>query len=80
MIDDKPDPVQAQAQRRIEILFEFSVTRPKPTFYRAVRATDGSFRMEKRGQNAKKFRPAMWCGSEESLFKFKEAVEFYIGK
>ena len=80
MIDNKSDQSRLLAYRRIEILFEFSVTRPKPTFYRAVRATDGSFRMEKRGQNAKKFRPAMWCGSEESLYKYKECAEFHNGK
>ena len=66
--------------RRVEILFEFSIQKPKPTLYRAVRATDGSFRMERRGLNAKKFRPAMWCGSEDSLLKFKHAVECYMGR
>ena len=62
---------------RIEILFEFHVWNPKLTFYRAVRTTDGGFRMEKRGEHAKKFRGAMWCGSEDCLTKFRESVEFY---
>ena len=71
---------QSSIRHRVEVLFEFSIQRPKPTFYRAVRAADDSFRMEKRGLNAKKFRTAKWCGSEDSLLKFKETVEFYIGK
>jgi hypothetical protein len=75
-LNPRPSPVC----RRVEILFEFSIQKPTLTLYRAVRSTDGYFRMEKRGKNAKKFRPAMWCGSEESLLKFKEAVEFYMGK
>ena len=69
------NPQPSSIRQRVEVLYEFSIKKPKPTFYRAVRATDGTFRMEKRGQNAKKFRTAMWCGSEESLLKFKEAVE-----
>lgn len=66
--------------KRIEILFEFSVPKPKLTFYQAVKAVDGSFRMQKRGEHAKNFRPIMWCGSEESLFKFREATEIYFRK
>ena len=62
---------------KIEILFEFAAFNPKRTLYRAVRAIDGSFRMEKRGEHAKKFRPAMWCSSENSLTKLREAIEFY---
>ncbi len=65
---------------KIEILFEFTVSNPKPTIYRAVKAIDGSFRMEKRGVNAKKFRTAMSCGYENCLFKFREALEFYSPK
>ena len=70
-------PQQSSMKRRIEVIFEFTMPKPKPTFYRAVRAADGGFRMEKRGQDAKTFRTFMWCGSEEGLFKHKEAVEFY---
>ena len=77
---DTFDKRPSSIRHRVEVQFEFSIQRPKPTLYRAMRAADGSFRMEKRGLNAKKFRPAMWCGSEESLLKFKEAVEYYLGK
>ncbi len=69
-----------QSRRQIEIIFEFSVLKPKPTLYRGVKSIDGGFRMEKRGENAKKFRPAMWCGSVEGLFKFREAVEYFCRK
>ena len=67
-------------QYKIATLFEFSVVKPKMTFYRGVRARDGSFRMEKKGENAKNFRAVMWCGSEESLWKFRESVEIGIKK
>jgi len=79
-ITPKLDPPQSPLKRRVEILFEFTMSKPKPTFYRAVRAADGGFRMEKRGQDAKTFRAFMWCGSEDGLRKHKEAVEFYYGK
>lgn len=69
-----------RSRPRIEVLFEFTMTKPRPSIYRAVRATDGSFRMERRGQDARKFLAIMCCGSEESLFKFKEAIEIYHGK
>ncbi|MGE0527394.1 MAG: hypothetical protein AB7P49_10055 [Bdellovibrionales bacterium] len=50
-------------------------------FYRAVQAADGGFRMEKRGPTAKKYKPFMWCGSVDGLYRHKEAVEswFRIG-
>lgn len=64
---------------RIKIIFEFSVPNPRLTFYRGVQATDGSFRMEKRGLGAKKFRPTMWCGSEESLHQFRKNIERLYG-
>ena len=63
---------------RIEVLFEFNVRSPKLTFYRAVRATDGGFRMEKRGQNAKKFKTVMRCGFEEGLHQFRISMETYF--
>ncbi len=62
-------------QYKVATLFEFSVAKPKMTFYRGVRARDGSFRLEKKGENAKSFRAVMWCGSEESLRKFRESIE-----
>lgn len=67
-------------QYRVQTLFEFSVVKPKMTFYRGVRARDGSFRMEKKGETAKSFRAVMWCGSEESLQKFREGLEVGIKK
>ncbi len=70
----------AQQKSKVEVIFEFSVLKPKPTLYRGVSAVDGSFRMEKRGKNAKKFRAVMWCGSVESLFKFRETIEPNFGK
>ena len=74
------DEKQLRTFLRIEVLFEFNTCNPKLTFYRAIRSTDGYFRMAKRGKNAKKFKSAMCCGSLEGLLKFKEAVEFYRGK
>lgn len=70
------DPIQ----KGVEILFEFTVSNPKPTIYRAVKAIDGSFRMEKRGEHANKFRVAMYCGSQDCLYKFRESIELYYRK
>lgn len=60
---------------RIKVIFEFSVPKPKITFYRGVQATDGGFRMEKRGLHAKAYRAFMWCGSVDGLYQHREAVE-----
>lgn len=79
-ITPKLSPPQATMKRRFEVLFEFVISKSRAIFYRGVRAADGSFRMEKRGQAAKKFRAVMWCGSEEGLLRHKEAVEFYSRK
>ena len=79
-IDRPTEQPRLPVRSKIEILFEFTAFDPKRTFYRAVKAIDGSFRTEKRGEHAKKFRDAMWCGSEESLTKFREAIEFYSRK
>ena len=70
------EDLRHSSRRQIEILFEFKVSNPWPTIYRAVKAIDGSFRMEKHGEHAKKFRPAMSCGAESCLYKFREALEF----
>ena len=72
--DESTPPVRS----RIEVLFEFNVRNPKLTFYRAVKATDGGFRMEKRGQNAKKFKTIMRCGLEEGLHQSRIAIETYF--
>lgn len=75
-----PSDERPSLRKKVETIFEFSVAKPKPTLYRGVRGIDGGFRIEKRGQNAKKFRSATSCGYVESLFKFRESVEFYCGK
>jgi hypothetical protein len=67
------------ARPRVEVIFEFSVVIPKLTFYRGVKTSSGGFRMEKRGQNAKKYRTVMWCGSEDGLYRYREAVEYFNG-
>jgi len=79
-LDPPPEQSRLPVRSKIEILFEFSVPKPKLTFYRAVKAIDGSFRVEKRGEHAKKFRSIMSCGAEQSLFKFRESVESYFRK
>ncbi len=63
--------------KKVKIIFEFAVLKPKLTIYRGVQATDGSYRMEKRGAAAKNFRPFMWCGTEEGLHRHREAIELY---
>ncbi len=67
------------ARPTIKIIFEFSVPKPRPTFYRGVQAVDGSFRMEKRGHNAKHYRAFMWCGSAQGLYQHREAVKNFCG-
>lgn len=62
-------------KNRIKIIFEFSVPNPGFMFYRGVQAPDGSFRMEKRGLGAKRFRSIMWCDSEEGLLQHRRAVK-----
>ncbi len=62
----------------LEILFEFQVSNLKLTFYRAIKTIDDSFRMEKRGQNAKKFKAIMRSGFEEGLHQFHIANEIYF--
>lgn len=62
-------------RKAVIVIFEFSVLKPKVTVFRGVQATDGGFRMEKRGIDAKKFKPFMWCGSRESLYKYQEIVQ-----
>lgn len=59
----------------IEVIFEFVCTKPTLTIYRGVKATDGGYRMEKRGSTAKRFRPIMWSGDKDSLYVHKSAVE-----
>ncbi len=57
----------------INILLEFSVLRTK-VIYRGVQASDGHYRMEKRGVTAKRFKPYMWSGSIESLYHQQEIL------
>ena len=65
---------------RIRIVFEFSVVRPKLTYYRALQGIDGGFRMERRGASAKKFKVVMWTGSEESVRNYVKTIEWCYGK
>lgn len=58
----------------INIILEFSVLKPKAITYRGVQASDGSYRMEKRGITAKRFKPYMWSGSIESLYFQQEIL------
>jgi len=58
----------------INIILEFSVVRSKAIIYRGVQASDGSYRMEKRGITAKRFKPYMWSGSIESLYFQREIL------
>lgn len=64
---------------RIRIIFEFSVSKPTLIFYRAVQATDGGYRMEKRGPLAKKYKAFMWTGGMEGLLCHRRAVESWHG-
>lgn len=52
----------------MKIILEFSVLKPKAIIYRGVQVSDGSYRMEKRGLSAKRFKPYMWSGSIESPY------------
>ena len=72
-MNERQDPIRL----KIKILFEFTVPKPKLTFFRAVSTINGGFRIEKRGEHAKKFKPTMWCGSEDGLLNFRIAVETY---
>jgi hypothetical protein len=63
------------SRRQIKIIFEFYALDPRPTYYRGVQAIDAGFRMEKRGQDAKRYKAFMWCGSKEGLYQHREAVE-----
>lgn len=66
---------QSNRTRHLEIIFEFACPNPKLTNYRAVKATDGGYRMERRGAHAQKFKAFMWCGSKISLYQQKEITE-----
>ncbi len=66
-------------KNQIKIIFEFLFSKPKPIFYRGVQATDGSFRMEKKGLTALNYRPIMWCGSEDGLFEYRKIIEQFCG-
>lgn len=66
---------QKLGRARIKVIFEFVCPKPKPVIYRAVQGADGGYRMEKRGVDAKTFKPLMWCGGKDSLYTHKRAVE-----
>ncbi len=65
---------QASSRKTIKVIFEFSILRPKHVIYRGVQAAEGGYRMEKRGPNAKKFKPFMYCGSIEGLLWQKKVI------
>lgn len=64
----------SQRKSFMKIIFEFSVLKPKAIIYRGVQASDGSYRMERRGLTAKKFKSYMWSGSIESLYFQQEIL------
>jgi hypothetical protein len=70
-------PTAIATHSRIKVIFEFYALKPKLTHYRGVQATDGGFRMEKRGDSAKKYKAFMWCGSIEGLCQHREAIEHW---
>lgn len=65
---------------RIRIVFEFTLLKPKLTYYRAVQGIDGGYRMERRGAEAKSFKTFMWTGSEENVCDYIKTVEWAHGK
>lgn len=72
---DNNSLTQKLGRARIKVIFEFVLPKPTPTIYRAVQATDGGYRMERRGASAKAFKPFLWCGGKHSLYDHKAAVE-----
>lgn len=73
---DNNSQTQKLGRARVKVIFEFVLPKPRPFTYRAVQATDGSYRMEKRGANAKSFTTFMWCGDKRGLYNHKAAVEY----
>jgi hypothetical protein len=65
---------------QIRIIFEFTLLRPKLTYYRGVQGADGGYRMEKRGVDAKKFKTCMWTGSEDRVCDYVKTLEWAHGK
>lgn len=59
--------------KKVQVLFEFESPGPKPMLYRGVKAADHGYRMEKKGREAKHFKPYMWTGGEQGLVS-----QFYI--
>jgi hypothetical protein len=78
-MNDVVNPIIKQTRPMIKVIFELCVPKPKITFYRGVQATDGGFRMEKRGLHAKAYRAFMWCGSVDGLYQHRDAVEAWYG-
>ncbi len=70
---EKHNPVR----HKIKILFIFAIHKLKQTLFRAVSAIDRSFRVDRHSEHTRKFKPAMWCGSEGGLLNFRVAVETY---
>ena len=73
-MENKIESTQKFSRKAIKVILEFSVLKPKEIVYRGVQTNDGSYRMEKRGLAAKKFKPYMWSGSIESLYIQQEIL------
>lgn len=71
--------MSVSAQKRIAVLFEFMVEKPKPNFYRAVRATDGGYRFERKGATAKSYKPFMWTGGADGIVAHWNAIRSHYG-
>ncbi|MBL7554787.1 MAG: hypothetical protein JNM24_03110 [Bdellovibrionaceae bacterium] len=73
-MENKIESTKIFPRKAIKVILEFLVLNPKGTVYRGVQANDGSYRMEKRGLSAKRFKPYMWSGSIESLYVQQEIL------
>lgn len=71
--------MSGNAQKRIEVLFEFRVEKPRPHFYRAIRATDGGYRFERKGAKAKSYKPFMWTGGVDGIVAHWNAIRTHYG-
>lgn len=73
-MENKIESTKIFLRKTMKVVLEFSVLNPKETVYRGVQANDGSYRMQKRGFAAKRFKPYMWSGSIEPLYVQQEIL------
>lgn len=67
-------------KKRIRVFFTFSAKCNGRIFlYRAVKAIDGGYRMEKKGENAKTYQTIMWCGRIRGLITHYLAIRTIYG-